>query len=112
MTSGQTSDLHADQLPVSTATWVIIFSALLLRYVLGRFKESLPGWVIAIRVYVDALWVFLTVSFAASQDLSFFLNPTGWLAQRRIVVWFNDTRAELFHISRRSSICGMSRCWC
>lgn len=96
LTTNQTSDLHPDQLPVSTATWVIIFSALVLRYVLGRFKENLPSWMIAVRVYVDALWVFLTVSFAASQGLNFLINPTGWIAERRIVVWFNDTRAELF----------------
>jgi hypothetical protein len=54
LTSGQTTDLHADPLPVSTTTWVIIFSALVLRYVPGRFKESLPGSVIAVRLYVDA----------------------------------------------------------
>jgi hypothetical protein len=96
VTTGQASELHPDQLPASTTTWVIIASALVIRYVLSRFKESLPGWMIAVRVYVDALWVFLTVSFAASQGVSFLVNPTGWLARRRIVVWFNDTRAELF----------------
>lgn len=96
LTTGEANDLSPDQLSVSTATWVIIASALVLRYVLGKFKESLPRWMIAVRVYVDALWVFLTVSFAASQGVSFLLNPAGWLAQRRIVVWFNDTRAELF----------------
>jgi hypothetical protein len=96
LTTGESSDLHPDQLPVSTATWVIIASALVLRYVLGRFKENLPGWMIAVRVYVDALWVFLTVSFAASQGANFLINPMGWIGQRRIIVWFNDTRAELF----------------
>ncbi len=96
LATGDATDLHPDQLPVSTTTWVIIFSALVLRYVLGRFKESLPAGMIAVRVYVDALWVFLTVSFAASQGLQFLINPTGWIAQRRVVVWFNDTRAELF----------------
>ena len=75
---------------------MIIASALVLRYVLGKFKESLPGWVIAVRVYVDALWVFLTVSFAASQGASFLINPMGWIGERRIVVWANTTRAELF----------------
>jgi len=64
-----------------------------LRYVLGKFKESLPGWVIAVRVYVDALWVFLTVSFAASQGASFLINPMGWIGERRIVVWANTTLA-------------------
>ncbi|OBB04780.1 hypothetical protein A5662_11165 [Mycobacteriaceae bacterium 1482268.1] len=96
LATGEVSELHPDQLPASTTTWVIIASALVIRYVLSRFKESLPGWMIAVRVYVDALWVFLTLSFAASQGVSFLVNPTGWLAQRRIVVWFNDTRAEVF----------------
>ena len=73
---------------------MIIAWALVLRYVLGKFKESLPGWMIAVRVYVDGLWVLLTVSFAARQGVSFLINPGGWIAQRRIVVWFNDTRAE------------------
>ncbi len=96
--TGESSGLHPDQLPVSGVTWVIIASALVLRYVLGKFKESLPGWVIAVRVYVDALWVFLTVSFAASQGASFLINPMGWIAERRIVVWLNTTRADLFSI--------------
>jgi hypothetical protein len=96
LTTGETSDLHADQLPVSTVTWVIIAAALVLRYVLGKFKESLPAAMIAVRVYVDALWVFLTVSFAAGQGVGFLLNPAGWIAQRRMVVWFDSTRAELF----------------
>ena len=94
--TGESSGLHPDQLPVSGVTWVIIASALVLRYVLGKFKESLPGWVIAVRVYVDALWVFLTLSFAASQGAGFLINPMGWIAERRIVVWLNTTRADLF----------------
>ncbi|PRC42463.1 hypothetical protein C6A85_000000110370 [Mycobacterium sp. ITM-2017-0098] len=96
MTTPGATELHPETLPVSTATWALIFGALVLRFVLSRFKDSLPEWMIAVRVYVDALWVFLGVSFAASRDLTFFLNPTGWLAERRIVVWFNETRAELF----------------
>jgi hypothetical protein len=96
MTTPGLSELRPETLPVSTGTWALIFAALLLRYALSRFKDQLPAWMLAIRVYVDALWVFLGVSFAASKDLTFFLNPTGWLAERRIVVWFNDTRADLF----------------
>src|SRR6185369_195372 len=38
----------------------------------------------------------LTLSFAASQGVGFLLNPTGWIGERRIVVWANNTRAELF----------------
>lgn len=90
------TELHPETLPVGTLTWALIFAALVLRYVLSRLRDRLPGWMLGVRVYVDALWVFLGVSFAASKDLTFFLNPTGWLSQRRIVVWFNETRAELF----------------
>lgn len=90
------TELHPETLPVSALTWALIFAALALRYALSRFKDSLPAWMITVRVYVDALWVFLGVSFAASKDLTFFINPTGWLAERRIVVWFNETRADLF----------------
>lgn len=105
------SELHPDSLPVSTVTWVLIATALVLRYVLSRFKDDLPGWVLAIRVYVDALWVFLGVSFAASQDVTFFINPAGWLAERRIVVWFNETRAELFSHFRPLEILWDSVTW-
>lgn len=94
--TGQAGELHPDQLPISGATWAIIASALVLRYVLSKFKESLPGWMLAVRVYVDALWVFLTISFAASQNVKLLINPTGWLGERRIIAWFNDTRAGLF----------------
>lgn len=93
---GPSTELHPDQLPVSTVTWVIIATALVSRYALSRFKDSLPRWVIAIRVYVDALWVFLSLSWAATQGATFILDPMGWIGERRIVVWANGVRAELF----------------
>lgn len=96
MTTPGSVELHPESLPVSTVTLILIVAALVLRYVLSRFKDAMPRWIIAVRVYVDALWVFLGLSFAASQDVTFFINPAGWLSQRRIVVWFDDTRAEVF----------------
>ena len=96
MSSPEPTELHPDILPGGTVTVVLIFAALVVRYVLGRFKDRFPRWMIAVRVYVDALWVFLTLSFAASRDVTLFLKPTEWFAERRIVVWFNDTRSELF----------------
>ena len=100
ITTPGVTELRPESLPISNVTWVLIFAALVLRYLLSRFKDHLPGWMIAIRVYVDALWVFLGVSFAASKDLTFVLNPTGWLSERRIIVWFNETRAEAFSYLR------------
>jgi hypothetical protein len=75
---------------------VLIASALVVRYVLTVAKDRLPGWMLAVRVYVDALWVFLGVSLAANRGVEWIVDPGKWLSQRRIVVWFNDTRAELF----------------
>lgn len=107
LTSSEPStELHPDQLPVGTTTWVIIVSALVLRYVLSKLKDKLPGWMIAVRVYVDALWVFLTLSFAASEGVGWVINPMGWIAERRIIVWFNETRAELF-----SHFAGLEALW-
>lgn len=97
LTTGETPrQLDPDQIPISGTTWAIIVSALVARYVLSRFKEKLPAWTLAIRVYVDALWVFLTLSFAATQGVGFLLNPMRWIGERRIIVWANNTRAELF----------------
>ncbi|MBI3215966.1 MAG: hypothetical protein HYZ38_19270 [Mycobacterium sp.] len=90
------TELHPEALPVSAATWVLIGGALVFRTLLAKLKDRLPGWFIAVRVYVDALWVFLVLSFSVNQGLTILLNPAGWIANRRIIVWFSSTREELF----------------
>ncbi|BBX16593.1 hypothetical protein CRI77_24000 [Mycolicibacterium duvalii] len=89
-------EIDPENLPVSTTTWVVIGIALVARFVLSRYSEKLPGWFVAVRIYVDALWVFLALTFSVNQGLSLLLNPAGWLAERRIVVWFSHTRESLF----------------
>lgn len=96
MMSPEPTDLHPESLPVGASTLVLIISALALRYVLGFFKDRMPKWVIAIRVYVDTLWVFLALSFSVNQGLTLLVNPAGWIAERRIIVWFTETREQLF----------------
>jgi hypothetical protein len=96
MSTPEPTELHPDVLPVGTSTWVLIVAALVTRYVLSWLKDRMPGWMVAIRVYVDALWVFLVLTFSVNQGLTILVNPTGWVEQRRIVVWFNTTREELF----------------
>ncbi|UXA20416.1 hypothetical protein [Mycobacterium sp. SMC-4] len=90
------TELHPEALPVSATTWVVIVLALAARFALSRYAEKLPGWFVAIRIYVDALWVFLVLTLSVNQGLTVVLNPGGWLAQRRIVVWFNETREAAF----------------
>ena len=96
MTTEAPVDLHPDMLPVSTVTWVLIVLALVTRFLLGKLKGRPANWLLPLRVYVDALWVFLALSFSASHGVTFLINPAGWIADRRIIVWFNSTLESLF----------------
>jgi hypothetical protein len=96
MASEAPIELHPDAIPVGTITWVLIITALVARYVLGWAKNRLPAWLLPLRVYLDALWVFLVLSFSASSGMTFVINPTRWLSERRIILWFNTTREGLF----------------
>lgn len=109
LTTGAPSpDFDPNDIPVSTITWVLIASALVIRYVLTVAKDRLPGWMLAVRVYVDALWVFLGVSLAANRGVEWIVKPDKWLSERRVVVWFNDTRSELFsHFQLAETVWGI-----
>jgi hypothetical protein len=90
------SGIDINALPVPESTWWVIGAALIARYPLNYFASRLPRWLTAVRVYVDSLWVFLVLSYSLSAGFTLLVNPKGWVAKRRIVVWFNSTRAELF----------------
>lgn len=90
------AELDPQNLPVGVTTWVVIGLALAARFALSRYSDKLPGWFVAVRVYVDALWVFLVLTLSVNKGLNIVLDPAGWLAERRIVVWFNHTREAAF----------------
>jgi hypothetical protein len=90
------TEVEPGSLPVGTSTVVLIGAALVLRYVLSWAKDRLPDWMIPVRVYVDALWVFLVLSYSVNEGLTLLVNPGNWLSERRIVVWFNTTREQWF----------------
>ncbi|MGB3486324.1 MAG: hypothetical protein WBB07_29395 [Mycobacterium sp.] len=96
MMSPEPTELHPETLPVGVSTVVLIAAALALRYLLSWLKNRLPEWMVAVRVYVDTLWVFLVLSFSVNQGLTLLVNPAGWIAERRIIVWFSSTREQLF----------------
>jgi len=99
------TEIDPQMLPVGTLTFVIIGAALVARFALGRFKDRLPPWLLPIQVYMDALWVFLVLTFSASKGLTILINPSAWISERRIVVWFNDTRESLFsHVQLLESL--------
>lgn len=96
LSTPEPAELDPEALPVSTVTIIIIVVALLARFVLGRLKSRMPAWLLPVQVYLDALWVFLVLTFSASNGVTLLINPAAWLAERRIVVWFNDTRESIF----------------
>ncbi|MFD6198650.1 hypothetical protein ACFWE3_18310 [Mycobacteriaceae bacterium NPDC060252] len=94
--NNQPVDLDPGAIPVTSIVWGIVIGAFVLRFVLKRLQERLPKWVVFIRAYLDALWVFLVLTVAASNNVGILLNPTAWFKERRIVVWLDTSRAELF----------------
>ena len=87
---------------VGPSVWVVIIAAFLLRQAITRFRERLPRWTMALGVYLEILWLFLTIqaSFAA------LFGTPEWIARRRIVVWWNETREALF-----SNFVGLGLWW-
>lgn len=90
MTAAAPTELHPDDLPASRITIAIIAAALLLRFVLRRFGDGLPRWTVVVRVYIDALWVFLALTLSAREGLKMLINPGGWVKERRVVVWLDS----------------------
>lgn len=99
------TEWHPEALPVGTVTVVLIVAALVARFVFGRLKDRMPAWLLPVRVYLDALWVFLVLTFSASRGVTFLINPSAWLSERRIIVWFNHTReSALSHFAPLESL--------
>ncbi|MGW0163172.1 hypothetical protein ACWDUN_28020 [Mycobacterium sp. NPDC003323] len=96
LTTPGTSELNPEALPVSTVTIVIIGAALVTRFLLNRLKDRMPVWLLPVQVYLDALWVFLVLTLSASKGVTLLINPSAWVSERRIVVWFNESRESLF----------------
>lgn len=94
--SATATEIDPAMLPVSGVTFVIIGAALVARFALGRLNDRTPVWLLPVQVYLDALWVFLILTFSASRGVTLLVNPSAWIADRRVVVWFNDTRESVF----------------
>lgn len=94
--SGQhVTDLSPGSLPVGWSTWILIAAALGCRWALSKIQDRLPAWMIVVRIYADALWVFLVLSFSANQGLTLLINPAQWISERRVMVWFGSVRDGL-----------------
>ncbi|MEZ5189890.1 MAG: hypothetical protein R2717_02680 [Schumannella sp.] len=77
--------------PFSWQTVSIVVVAFALRRVMARFAAKLPGWTGLVAVYLEAVWVFIAVSFI--RDL--LIGLPDWFATRRMFAWAVDGWASL-----------------
>ncbi len=77
--------------PFGWQTISIVVAAFLLRRLIARFSAKLPGWFGVIAVYLEAVWVFIALSFI--KDL--LVGVPEWFATRRMFAWAVDGWAQL-----------------
>jgi hypothetical protein len=77
--------------PFSWQTITIVVVAFALRRVIARFAAKLPAWFGIVAVYLEAVWVFIAVSFI--RDL--LIGVPDWFATRRMFAWIVDDWARL-----------------
>jgi hypothetical protein len=77
--------------PFSWQTIAIVVVAFALRRVIARFSSRLPRWTGVIAVYLEAVWVFIALSFI--KDL--LAGVPDWFATRRMFAWAVDGWEQL-----------------
>jgi len=90
ISSANPAEVHFDSFPNSRTTVVIIIAALVIRLVLRLLGDNLPRWTALLKIYIDSLWVFLVLTFSASEGVKLITNPGGWVKERRVVVWLDS----------------------
>lgn len=78
-----------DRLVFEPATIGLIVLAFAGRWAWNRYRERLPKWSAIGAVYLEAVWVFLTV-LLISQALGW---VSAWVQSRQAIVWLVDVRA-------------------
>lgn len=71
--------------PFSVGAIVVAFTG---RYLIKRFSDRLPRWTNLVAVYLEAVWVYLTLFLitAYTKDVQ------GWIADRQAMRWLDDLR--------------------
>lgn len=78
-----------DQLGFEPVTIALIVVAFAGRWAWKRYRERLPRLLSLVAVYLEAIWVFLTVMLL-SEATGWI---TGWIGSRQAMVWLADLRA-------------------
>lgn len=72
----------------SAAAIAIAFTG---RYLLKRYSDRLPRWIAVLTVYLEAVWVYLTLFLISTYRSDY----ESWVANRAVMHWLADLRATL-----------------
>lgn len=81
----------AGELTITPVTIAIVVIAFALRWLWKRHRESLPRWTGGFAAYLEALWVYYTVTvIGLALDML-----TSWVGSRQAMVWLADVREAI-----------------
>jgi len=81
-------DGAAGELSLGPVTIAIIVAAFVGRWLWKRYRTRLPKWSAAIAVYLEVLWVYLSVTLIADA----LAIVSRWVQSRQGLVWLGDLR--------------------
>ncbi|WP_291054071.1 hypothetical protein [Herbiconiux sp.] len=73
------------------ATIVVAFSG---RFLIKRYAKSLPKWTNLVAVYLEAVWVFLTLFLISNYTAGF----QAWVSSRAAIQWYEQLKAAAFAV--------------
>jgi len=79
------------ELELNWASITAIVLAFAGRYLIKRYREKLPKWTPIVAVYLEAVWVYLSVLLVVNYLDEF----NGWVSSRAAVDWVATTRADI-----------------
>ncbi|RFA21035.1 hypothetical protein [Subtercola boreus] len=86
--SAPNSVLSIEFSPVSVGVIVLAFAG---RFLIKRYSDRLPRWTNLVAVYLEAVWVYLTLFLITNYQQGF----QTWLADRQAMRWLDDTRQAI-----------------
>jgi hypothetical protein len=77
------------QLDATTITVVVV--AFVCRFAIKRYSAKLPRWTNLIAVYLESLWVYLTIFLITD----YFEDYSAWVSTRVVVQWYENLWASV-----------------
>lgn len=84
-------DGQVGELTITPITIAIVVVAFVLRWLWKRHREQLPRWTGGLAAYLEALWVYYTVT-VVGLALGF---VSSWVGSRQAMVWLADFREAI-----------------